>query len=356
MPTDGDGGRPVPTAAVGATRRSWLPGLERPDDAVLSAQLLADEVLARGYEVRWVHRACFLTQVDGRPVGFWCARTDLVSAVAEHLTTRKDLTTRVLEGHRVPTIKTWPHRTDERELAWQEHREEGVLVVKPARGSRGRGVTVGVTDLGAFTDAWASATAIDPDWVLVQPQVRGHEVRCLVVQNRVVAAAVKRPPELTGDGTHTIEELIASINHRRRANRHLAELPLVIDERRLKRLRDDGYGPTTVLPRGRRVVLDDSAALTHGGTSHDVTTQLHAAHRSLAVRTAKCFPGLGIAGVDLVVEHVDAPSNSLVLEVNSMPGLGIHHFPYEGHAYPAARAVVEATLSSAVRTAGQVTG
>lgn len=347
MPTAGDVGRPRPTADAGAADQSSTPGPERPDAAVLSAELLADEVLARGYEVRWVHRACFLSQVDGKPVGFWCARTDLVSAVAEHLTARKDLTAKILESHHVPTITTWSHRADERELAWREHCDEGVLVVKPARGSRARGVTVGVSDVEAFIDAWASAAAIDPDWVLVQPQAGGQEVRCLVVQGRVVAAALKRPPELIGDGVQNIEELVAGVNERRQGNPHLAGLPLVICERRSAQLRDHGYDLATVLPAGQRVTLDDMAALTNGGTSHDVTTSLHETHRSLAVRTARCFPGLGIAGVDLLVEHIDAPSSALVLEVNSMPGLGIHHFPYEGQARPAARAVVEATLASA---------
>ena len=335
-----------PDQAPAASR----PDPERPRDAVLSAALLADEVLACGLPVQWLHRACFTTEVDGRSVGFWCARTNLVSAVAEHLTTRKDLTARVLESHGIPTITTWAYPAEDLDTASRLHGAAGPLVIKPARGSRGRGVSVGVRSAEDLRVAWAAAAAIDPGWVLVQPQAHGHELRLLVVEARVVAAAHKKPPTIVGDGQRDIRDLIIAINERRAANRHLAGHPLVLDERRTQRLRYAGVGPSTVLAPGRRVVVDDKAALSDGGTSHDVTDRVAASHLELAVRTAECFPGLSIAGVDLLVQDIATTSAAVVLEVNSMPGLGTHHYPYEGRARPVAREVVAATLAAAKRT------
>ena len=92
----------------------------------------------------------------------------------------------------------------------------GPVVVKPARGEQGRGITVGVRDPESLRRAIAEARAHCPD-VLIEEMVPGEDIRVLVIDHQVVAAAVRRPASVLGDGTHTIAELIERQSRRRAA-------------------------------------------------------------------------------------------------------------------------------------------
>ena len=78
-------------------------------------------------------------------------------------------------------------------------------MVKPARGEQGRGITVGVTDEAGLEKAVALALQYCPD-VLVEELVPGEDLRVVVIDRQVVAAAVRRPAEVVGDGRHPVRE------------------------------------------------------------------------------------------------------------------------------------------------------
>ncbi len=321
----------------------------------LSARLLAEEVEARGLTVTWVHHAYFRTTVDGVVVGFWCARTNVVSAVADMTSGRKDLAHGLLRdaGFNVPDQRTY--YASELDAAIEGAFELAPsLVVKPARGRKGRGVTVGVTSIDEFRSAWQEALQVDPVRVVVEGQVSGREVRFLVVGGQTVAAVEKRPPTLVGDGARTIAELVEEASERRRDNEHLRSYPLELDAWRLAGLEAAGLTPGTVLAAGQAVVLDRKASLVTGGESIDVTDTVHPSYKDLAGRIADAFPGLGIAGVDIVTHAPEAPvGDHVVLEVNSMPGLGPHHYPLHGTHRNVAAPIVEYTLA-VVRGSGRL--
>ena len=313
----------------------------------LSAQLLAEEVERRGHEVAWIHYAYFRTVVDGAVIGFWCARTDAVSAVAAMTSGRKDLTVDLLRGAGFPVAGSRTYYVDEWDDAANRAFDQGPsLVVKPAWGRRGRGVTVGIATADELRTAWEAATAVDPVRVVIERQVQGRELRLLVVGGRTLAVVEKRPPTLVGDGEHTIEELIDQVNQRRAANRHLAAYPLELDAWRRSRLTAEGLSPLSVLAAGRRLVVDPKASLVGGGDSVDVTDVVHPSYLDLAVEVVAAFPGLGVAGIDVIAGDPASPvdPHDAIIEVNSMPGLGPHHFPMEGRPRDVAGPIVEHTL------------
>src|SRR3954452_9718144 len=90
----------------------------------------------------------------------------------------------------------------------------GEVLVKPARGEQGRGITVGVTDEAGLARAVALALQFCPD-VLVEELVRGDDLRVIVIDRQVAAAAVRRPAEIVGDGRNPVAELIRSTSRRR---------------------------------------------------------------------------------------------------------------------------------------------
>ena len=313
----------------------------------LSAQLLAEEVERCGYVVTWVHYAYFRTVVEGVVIGFWCARTDAVSAVAAMTSGRKDLTVELLRDAGFPVADSRTYYVDEWDDAAAGAFEQGPsLVVKPAWGRRGRGVTVGVATADELRTAWETATSVDPVRVVIERQVEGRELRLLVVGGRTLAVAEKRPPTLIGDGQQTVEELIDEANQRRAANRHLTAYPLELDTWRRSRLEAVGLSPTSVLEAGRRLVVDPKASLIDGGHSIDVTDAVHLSYLDLAAEVTAAFPGLGVAGIDIIVGDPTSPvaPDDAIIEVNSMPGLGPHHFPMEGRSRDVAGPIVDHTL------------
>jgi len=220
------------------------------------------------------------------------------------------------------------------------------MVVKPRYGHQGVGVTLDVATSLQAEAAFARAAmpgAGDAS-VLCERQVDGQVVRILVVGGRAVAAAVRAPASVVGDGVSTVAQLVAVENAR--AERGEAH------ERPLTRIRLDGDEATATLAaqgleahsvpaRGQAVALGRTANLSTGGTAADMTDRLHPDAARLAERAALAV-GLDVAGVDMVLPDPAASprGGAFVLEVNAAPGLRMHLAPSTGRPRPVADAIV----------------
>lgn len=160
-----------------------------------------------------------------------------------------------------------------------------------------------------------------PD-VLLEKRCEGEDLRVVVIDHEVVAAAVRRPPMVTGTGSHTLGQLIARYNEERTvAMGATATVPL--DGVTRDTLRAAGFDDMEeVVPDGVVVTVRRTANVHTGGTIDDVTPGLHPGLGQLAVAAAEAVD-LPVAGVDLIVEAVDAPGG-VVIEVNEQPGLANH--------------------------------
>ena len=92
----------------------------------------------------------------------------------------------------------------------------GQVVVKPARGEQGRGIAVGIDNLEDAKAAIEAAREVS-DRVLMEACFIGDDLRLIVIDYRLVAAAVRRPPEITGDGHASVRDLIETLSRRRSA-------------------------------------------------------------------------------------------------------------------------------------------
>ncbi|MHB1533586.1 MAG: hypothetical protein ACYC1D_03070 [Acidimicrobiales bacterium] len=199
-------------------------------------------------------------------------------------------------------------------------RQHGSIVVKPARGEQGWGVTVGVTALHELREACDIARNYWPA-VLLEEQRIGHDVRAVVIDGAVVAAAVRSPATVAGDGCSTVAELVGRANERQRSETGgAASLPL--DERVGRAVRRGGAAFDSVLPPGQVLVVGPTANVHSGGMIEDATAELHPALAELALAATAAI-GLPVAGVDLIVDAVDEP-NGTIIEINEQPGLANH--------------------------------
>ena len=91
----------------------------------------------------------------------------------------------------------------------------GSVVVKPLRGEQGKGVTVDVTTPEEVERACRFA-ARDGDEVVLEQYVEGRDLRIIVIDHAFVAAIERTPARITGDGRHTVRQLVEEANRQLR--------------------------------------------------------------------------------------------------------------------------------------------
>jgi cyanophycin synthetase len=216
------------------------------------------------------------------------------------------------------------------------------VVVKPRDGNQGKGVTVNIVNDDHL--ALAFRVAAEYGEVMVERYLPGHDFRLLVVGDKLVAAARRDPPNVIGDGAHTVRQLVDKVNEDpRRGEGHATSLTKIrIDEIAVARLAVQGLTPDEVPPSGLRVVLRNNANLSTGGTATDVTDEVHPEVAARAIAAAQCI-GLEICGVDVLAESVHRPlevQGGGIVEVNAAPGLRMHLSPSYGKGRPVGEAVI----------------
>ena len=272
------------------------------------------------------------------------AEIDSTSAIAESIAQDKDLTKALLAAAGVPVPLGRP--VQDVEDAWQAMQElGGRVVVKPLDGNQGKGVTVNIASREQIELAYQAAREISGK-VLVERFIPGNDFRLLVVGNRLVAAARRDPPSVTGDGIHTVAQLVEQVNRDpRRSSGHATSLSYIkLDDIALARLALQGLKPDSVPPQGTRVILRNNANLSTGGTATDVTDDVHPEVAARAVEAALTV-GLDICGVDVVCRTVFAPLEQQgggIVELNAAPGLRMHLSPSFGKGRNVGQAVITA--------------
>ena len=259
------------------------------------------------------------------------AELDSTSAVAESIAQDKDLTKRLLHSAGVPVPLGRPVQSVDE--AWEVALEVGLpVVVKPQDGNQGKGVTVNLTERSQLASAYASAAKYGT--VMVERFLPGHDFRLLVVGDQLVAAARREPPQVLGDGQHTIRELVELVNQdpRRGSGHGTALTKIRLDDIAVAHIAAEGLNPESVPAQGQRVVLRNNANLSTGGSATDVTDDVHPEIAARAIEAAQTI-GLHICGVDVVCETMLRPleeQNGGVVEVNAAPGLRMHLAPSFG--------------------------
>lgn len=272
------------------------------------------------------------------------AEMDVTSAIAESIAQDKELTKMLLRsaGVSVPLGRS----VQDPEDAWAAAQEiDGPVVIKPRDGNQGKGVAVNIRTREEVLRAFAVAAEISDD-IIVERYLPGHDYRMLVVGNKLVAAARRDPPQVVGDGKHTIRELVEQVNRDpRRGEGHATSLTKIrFDDIALATLERHGLTADSVPRRGMRVMLRNNANLSTGGTATDVTDDVHPELAAAAVAAAQTV-GLDICGVDVVCDSVLKPLEEQgggIVEVNAAPGLRMHLQPSFGKG----RAVGEAVIAT----------
>jgi cyanophycin synthetase len=269
----------------------------------------------------------------------WTAETDQTSAIAEGISSDKDLTKMLLNSVGVPVPEGVVVKSPGE--AWEAAEDIGLpVVVKPTDGNHGRGISIELTTREEVEAAYPFALRHGSD-VMVEKFIPGNEHRLLVVAGKVVAASRGESAWVTGNGVDTVYDLVeAQINSDPRRGT-TEEFPLnevgIVDDTSIRQdLSRQGLEPDSVPENGRSVLIQRN-----GNVAFECTELVHP-EVAAAVGLAARVVGLDIAGIDVVAEDISRPlkeQGGAVVEVNAGPGLLMHLKPASGTPQPVGEAI-----------------
>jgi len=294
---------------------------------------IVEEAIAR--DIPWIRlnkQSLVQLGYGKNQVRFRATMTEKTSSIAVDIASNKEETKRLLLEQAIPVAKgTTISSVDDVDNAI---REVGFpLVFKPLDGNHGRGISINIKNREDAVEAYEFAARISRR-VIVERFVTGYDFRVLVIDNKMVAAALRDPANVKGDGVSTIQQLIDIENtDPRRGYGHENVLTLItVDRDTLDLLEKKGYTLETIPAKGEKVFVKSTANLSTGGTSIDVTDHVHPQNIFICERISKII-GLDICGIDIMAENLTEPlteNGGVVLEVNAAPGFRMHIAPSEG--------------------------
>ena len=284
------------------------------------ARLIVDEARNRGIMVNVLDSeyGLFKLSLGSRSITCRESLSEMTTAVAMTKCDDKRLTRKLVTRVGIKAPRQLMHRslTMDREFM----SEVGRVVVKPARGEQGEGISVDISDDTELESAVKKAEEVCSD-VLIESYVQGHDLRIIVINHEVVAAAVRKPPEITGTGEHTVLELIEKHNRRRMAATG-GESRIPQDDETLRCIKNKGYEYYSILENGKVLVVRKTANLHTGGTIHDVTEDISLSLKQAAVTVSKTLD-IPVTGLDFIVPDIKKDAYAFI-EANERPGLANH--------------------------------
>ena len=189
----------------------------------------------------------------------------------------------------------------------------GKIIVKPVDGAHGRGFTGGITSFEQLTGAIELAKAASPQLkiVIAQPQLPLDELelRIICIDYQFVTAIVRIPAHATGDGQHTIAELVDIENRTIRKAPYQGDLAYINPEAAKSFL---GQKIQDVPQAGERVRVVASCNVGQGGTAEDYSDKISGEIKTMAEKIARTAE-LPVIGIDLYGDQV--------IEINARPSL-----------------------------------
>ncbi|MGB3234289.1 MAG: cyanophycin synthetase, partial [Ferruginibacter sp.] len=263
--------------------------------------------------------------------------------IAVDIACDKEETKALLEAAEIPVPRGVVIRTEEG-LKDAVTRYGYPLVIKPIDGNHGKGNTTNINTWEQALTAFAAARYFSRS-VIVERFITGFDFRILVINYKFICAALRTPAAVTGNGKSSIQQLIDETNKdpRRGYGHEKVLTQITIDQFTQKMLDDKGYTLDTIPAKKELVLLKPTANLSTGGTSTDVTDEVHPANIFMCERIAKII-GLDICGIDIMATDLKTPvseNGGAILEVNAAPGFRMHIEPAEGLPRNVAEPVVD---------------
>ncbi len=294
---------------------------------------IVDEAVARDIPFIRLNKESLVQLGYGKnQVRFRATMTDRTSSIAVDLASNKDETKRMLQDAAIPVAKGMciVHESEVDEVI---SKIGFPLVFKPLDGNHGKGASINVKTVEEAKAAFEHAKKYSRK-IIVERFITGYDFRVLVINHRFIAAALREPAHVIGDGVSTIQQLIDKENKdpRRGYGHENVLTEISIDKETHDQLSKLNYTLETILKKDEKCYLKGTANLSTGGTSTDVTDIVHPHNIFICERISRVI-GLDICGIDIMATNLSEPlelTGGVVLEVNAAPGFRMHLAPANG--------------------------
>jgi len=269
--------------------------------------------------------------------------TGRTSYIAVELAQDKEETNKILANNGLPVPKQELVRSAERAVRAAEQLGYPV-VTKPYNGNHGRGISIGLRTADDVRKGFQAAAEHSAS-VIVETFITGLDHRLLVVNGELIAATLRTPGQVVGDGAHTVAQLVDIVNldPKRGVGHEKVMTRIVMDAQADMMLARLGMTVTSVPALDQIVELRSTANLSTGGTATDVTDVIHPDNREMAVRAVTAI-GLDVGGVDFLCPDITESYKTVgggICEINAAPGFRMHVAPSVGTPRDAAGPVID---------------
>jgi D-alanine-D-alanine ligase-like ATP-grasp enzyme len=269
------------------------------------------------------------------------------SYTASAVTSSKDITKRLLQrvGISVPKGRAFAAEQLDEMVAFADSLLGYPVVLKPGFGIQGEYV---FTEIESADELRAAALVISNETtfeeVIVEEHFDAKEFRVFITAKGDYAVVYREPAHVIGDGISTITQLAHVESLRRMTPRVNCLCEIRLDREASQYLKRRAISFESVPAHGEKVYLRGSSNIKQGGVPVDVTDWVHPSVVEICLQAIKAIPGLPFAGVDFMCSDISQPpsGNSYrILELNSVPGIGIHIAPGIGRSRNVAAMIVD---------------
>ncbi len=318
------------------------------EDLELSTQVLIKEAIKQGIRIEVLDRGDnFICLKKGNHEEFiqQATKTSLDPYSAVLAMENKVVTKKILseKGISVPVGEVFTS-VQSAIKSYLRYRGQSI-VIKPKSTNFGVGITIiqKVDSQEVFEQAIEIAFKHDQD-VLIERFQPGNEYRFLVVNNEVVGVLQRIPANVTGDGVHTIKQLIEQKNeHPLRGTKYKRPLEKIkIDASLRLYLKEYQLSLDSIPEAGQVIQLRENSNISTGGDSIDRTDEIPDRFKEIARQATKELK-VAICGIDMIIEDYQNENSSYaIIEMNYNPAIHIHTYPLVGQGRNVGKSILKA--------------
>lgn len=265
-------------------------------------------------------------------------RNSAITTIAQDVCELKNISKNIFKNNNINTPKWKEFYEDAKvsQIQLELKKLKFPIVIKPNDGICGKDIQVGVKNISEAVKILKKLQK-KHKLILAEEMFIGDEIRVLATRSRVIAASIRRPASVLGDGKHTIKQLVKIKNK----TRTFILKPLKINQEVVKK---QGYKLDSIPKKGTRVFVQGVSNVALGGDTIDLTDKLHPSIKKLAIKSIKSLPDVKYAGLDFMTKDYTKAQNKntyTIIEANAFPMISMHYKPFKGKPINTAREILK---------------
>jgi GNAT-family acetyltransferase (TIGR03103 family) len=139
--------------------------------------------------------------------------------------------------------------------------------------------------------------------VILQKFEKGESYRILIIDFKVIGVMKAQAPSITGDGTHSIRNLIKKLARKKLAMTE-GESKITLDSSTRSTVSKYGYTLDDILPAGEKICIRKNFTFQSGGNMKDVSEDFPMFFKKIAISLAKKL-SLSVLDIEMIIPDLE---------------------------------------------------